>query len=179
MFRIEQTLLNDIVVLVPDRYRDHRGYFMESYRADQFIAMGLPTDFVQDNHSRSVRNVIRGLHFQVDPPMGKLLRVVRGAIQLVELDVRTGSATYGEHVTLDVTDENARLVWIPPGFANGFCVVSDEADVHYKCTAIYNPSGERSVDPLDPALHIRWKTDAPLLSDKDRLAPTLAELTSA
>lgn len=176
MFRIEQTLLNDIVVLVPDRYRDHRGYFMESYRADHFIAMGLPTDFVQDNQSRSVRNVIRGLHLQVDPPIGKLLRVIRGAVQLVEVDVRVGSSTYGEHVTIDVTDENARLVWIPPGFANGFCVISDEADVHYKCTAIYNPSGERAVNPFDPALHITWKTDAPIVSDKDRTAPMLADL---
>lgn len=173
MFRIEQLLLNDVVVLVPDVYRDQRGYFLESYRADQFIAMGLPTDFVQDNHSRSVRNVVRGLHYQVDPPMGKLLRVIRGAIQLVEVDVRSGSPTFGEHVSIDVTEENARLVWIPPGFANGFCVTSDVADVVYKCTAIYSPAGERAINAFDPRLHIQWKTDSAIMSEKDRSAPSL------
>jgi dTDP-4-dehydrorhamnose 3,5-epimerase len=173
MFHVEHIYFDSVIVLVPDRYKDHRGYFIESYRADQFIAMGLPTDFVQDNHSRSVRGVIRGMHVQADPPMGKLLRVAHGAIQLVEVDVRPSSSTFGEHVSIDVSDENGRIVWIPPGFANGFCVVSDVADVLYKCTAIYAPAGERAIDPLDAALGIQWKAAEPILSEKDRAALSL------
>lgn len=175
-FTIEDRHLGDIIVVTTPRYTDHRGWFMESFRADQFAALGLPDVFPQDNHSRSTRGVIRGMHFQHDPPMGKLLRVISGSIQLVELDLRRSSSTYGHHVSIDVSEDNGRIVYIPPGFANGFCVLSDEAHVVYKCTAYYNAAGEGSVNPLDPALGIAWQTDAPVVSDRDRSAPTLGQL---
>ena len=155
------------------RFADDRGYFEETFRADEFAAHGITDAFVQDNHSRSTKGVIRGLHFQHTPPMGKLLRVVRGEIQLVELDIRTDSPTYGQFVEIEVSDANGRVVWIPHGFANGFCVISDVADVSYKCTAVYNPAGEGSVNPFDPTLAIPWKSTNPILSDKDRNAPLL------
>lgn len=167
--------LDGIVVLRPDRYRDDRGYFEETYRQDVYAAAGLPTDFVQDNHSRSRNGVLRGMHFQLDPPQGKLLRVVRGAIQLVEVDVRPSSPTFGQHVVLDVSEDNGHMVWIPPGFANGFLVLTDHADVVYRCTGLYNPATERSVHPFDPALAIPWRTRAVTLSGKDASAPTLAD----
>ena len=175
-FTIEERLLGDIVVIQTPRYSDHRGWFMESFRADQFSALGLPQDFPQDNHSHSTRGVIRGMHYQYDPPMGKLLRVISGRIQLVELDIRRSSPTYGQHVSIDVSEENGRIIYIPPGFANGFCVLSNEAHVVYKCTAYYNAAGEGSINPLDPALGITWQTDAPIVSDRDRAAPPLLEL---
>lgn len=170
---LEEVIFDAVMILRPERFTDERGYFEETYRADFCLRHGIPTDFVQDNHSRSQRGVIRGMHYQVDEPMGKMLRVVRGQIQLVEIDVRKGSQTYGNHVSIDVSETNGRVVWIPPGFANGFAVLSDVADVSYKCTALYNPAGERSVNPLDSTLGIRWLVDAPILSEKDRNAPHL------
>jgi dTDP-4-dehydrorhamnose 3,5-epimerase len=175
MFMIEHELLNGIIVLQPSIHADARGWFAETYRADAFIAHGLPTDFMQDNHSRSKRGVIRGLHFQWQAPMGKLLRVTRGSVQLVELDIRPNSPTCGQHVSIDVSEHNARIVWVPPGFANGFCVTSDEADVLYKCTALYNPNGESGIRYNDPALGITWQTDTPIVSDRDANAQTLEE----
>jgi dTDP-4-dehydrorhamnose 3,5-epimerase len=115
------------------------------------------------------------LHFQHTEPQGKLLTVLQGAIQLVELDLRAGSATFGQHVSLSLTDERPQLVWIPPGFANGFCCVSDVADVLYKCTSYYNASGEGSIDPLDPQLGIIWQTPTPIMSEKDRSAQQWAQ----
>lgn len=161
------------MVLRTKRFADHRGYFEETFRSDLLSGQGIDATFVQDNHSRSEKGVIRGLHFQHTPAMGKLLRVVRGEIQLVELDIRRDSPTFGQHVEIDVSDANQRLVWIPPGFANGFCVVSDIADVSYKCTALYNPTGEGCVNPMDPALNIAWRTNTPILSEKDAQAPYL------
>lgn len=173
---LEEVIFDAVMILRPTRYPDHRGYFEETYRADVCIRYGIPTDFVQDNHSRSVQGVIRGMHFQTDPPMGKMLRCVRGQIQLVEVDIRRGSPTFGKHVSIDVSEKNGRVVWIPPGFANGFAVLSNEADVSYKCTALYNPAGEGSVNPLDPALGIRWLVDQPTMSEKDRNAKNLNEV---
>lgn len=175
-FKIEERLLDGIVVLRPARYDDARGWFSEVFRADQFAALGLPAHFAQDNHSRSTYGVVRGMHFQHTPPMGKLLRVVRGAIQLVEVDLRRRSPTFGQHIELEVSDVNGRIVWIPPGFANGFCVLSDVADVVYKCTAIYNADGEASLNPLDAKLGIHWMADRLVLSERDRNAPGLLEL---
>ncbi len=173
---LEEVIFDAVMILRPTRYPDHRGYFEETYRADVCIRYGIPTDFVQDNHSRSVQGVIRGMHFQTDPPMGKMLRCVRGQIQLVEVDIRHGSPTFGKHVSIDVSETNGRVVWIPPGFANGFAVLSAEADVSYKCTALYNPAGEGSVNPLDPELGIRWLVDDPILSEKDRAASPISAL---
>jgi len=174
-FTIVSTHLDGIVVLQPQRHDDDRGWFIESFREDQLRDLGIATDFVQDNHSHSRRDVIRGLHYTVGQPMGKLLRVVRGAIQLVELDVRSASPTFGKHVTLDVSEENQHIVWIPPGFANGFCIVSDVADVLYRCTHTYDPVNERCINALDPALAIPWRAQAPVMSRKDEEAPTFGD----
>lgn len=175
-FKIEERLLDGVVVVRPARYDDARGWFSETFRADQFAELGLPTEYPQDNHSRSTYGVVRGMHFQHTPPMGKLLRVVRGAIQLVEVDLRRSSPTYGRHVEVHVSDDNGRIVYIPPGFANGFCVLSDVADVSYKCTSIYDANGEASLNPLDATLGIHWMADRLVLSERDRNAPGLLEL---
>jgi dTDP-4-dehydrorhamnose 3,5-epimerase len=166
-FEIEYTFFDSIVVMRSTRHIDKRGYFQESYRADDFIRLGLPTDFVQDNHSYSTRGVLRGMHYQTDQPMGKLLRVISGSAFFAEVDVRNGSETYGEYVTIELSEQNGRIMWVPPGFANGFCITSDQAHVTYKCTAIYNPNGEKSFNPLSPSLNIPWPEDNLVLSDKD------------
>lgn len=174
-FSIESVHLGAIKVIVPRVFDDHRGYFMESYRKDLFAELGIPYDFVQDNHSRSVKGVIRGLHFQWEPALAKLMRVTVGAVFLVAVDIRKGSPTLGQWYGLEVSAENKRQVFAPPGFARGFCVLSDVAELQYKCTAIYNPPGEGSILWNDPAIGIEWPTTSPILSDKDATAPTLAE----
>ncbi len=173
---LEEVIFDAIMILRPERHKDQRGWFEETYRADVCLRYGIPTDFVQDNHSRSTYGVLRGMHFQHNPPMGKMLRCVRGQIQLVEVDIRSNSPTYGRHVSIDVSETNGRVVWIPPGFANGFAVLSAEADVSYKCTAIYNAQGEGAINALDPELGIRWLIDNPLMSEKDRNAISISEL---
>ncbi len=148
---------------------------MEAYRADQFKALGLPSDFVQDNHSRSKRGVLRGLHFQWDPPMGKLMRVTYGSAFLVGVDIRKGSPSLGKWFGLEVSAKDKRQVWAPAGFARGFCVKSDFAEIQYKCTGIYNPKGESGIRWNDPKIGINWPVKDPELSDKDRQAQTLDE----
>jgi len=173
--RIESRHLEDVVVVVPEMFRDGRGFFSEIFRADQFEAFGLPTQFVQDNHSRSVRGVIRGLHFQWSPPMGKLMRVIAGAAFLVAVDIRKGSPTLGEWVGIEATSENRRCVWAPAGFARGFCALSDGTEIEYKCTGIYNSKAESAIRWNDPAIGIRWPIADPIISEKDRNALLLAE----
>ena len=172
---IESTHLDDVVVLMPEIFQDGRGFFSEIFRADQFEAFGLPTRFVQENHSRSVRGVIRGLHFQWAPPMGKLMRVTVGAAFLVAVDIRKGSRTLGEWVGIEATSENRRCVWAPAGFARGFCALSDVTEIEYKCTGIYNSKAESAIRWNDPAIGIRWPTKDAIVSEKDRNAPLLAE----
>ena len=176
-FRIESRALGDIVVVVPDVLGDERGFFLETFRADQFKALGLPTEFVQDNHSRSKKGVLRGVHFQWDPPMGKLMRVTYGRAFLAAVDIRKGSPTLGQWFGLEVSAENKKQVWAPAGFARGFCVLSDYAEVEYKCTGIYNPQGESGIRWDDPEIGIQWpKLDSEwILSEKDRKAQTLAQ----
>ncbi len=175
-FRIESRHLNDIVVLCPEVFQDARGFFMETFRADQFEALGLPREFVQDNHSGSAISTIRGLHFQYDPPMGKLMRVTHGSAFLVAVDVRKGSPTLGKWYGLEVSAQNKKQVWAPAGFARGFCVLSDYAELQYKCTAIYNKDGESGILWNDPAVGIQWPSErGVLLSAKDQKAQTLAE----
>jgi len=173
---VESQPLRDVVVIVPEVFQDSRGFFMETFREDQFKAHGLPTQFVQDNHSRSVRGVVRGLHFQWEPPMGKLMRVSLGSAFLVAVDIRKGSPTLGKWVGIETSAGNRRQVWAPAGFARGFCVLSEIAEIQYKCTGIYNNKGESGIRWDDPEIGIDWpvKKDA-LLSDKDRNAQTLAE----
>ena len=174
-FEIESVHLGEVKVIVPKVFDDHRGFFMESYRKDQFTALGIPYEFLQDNHSRSVKGVIRGLHYQWNAPMAKLMRVTVGSVFLVAVDVRRGSPTLGQWFGLEVSAENKRQMWAPPGFARGFCVLSDVAELQYKCTAIYNPATEGGIRWDDPDIGIDWPADQPILSDKDRRTPTLAE----
>lgn len=174
-FRIESRHLGDVLVLLPDIYPDPRGFFMETFRADHFRALGLPYEFAQENQSRSHRGVVRGLHFQWDPPMGKLMRVTSGAAFLVAVDIRKGSPTLGHWFGIEVSDENKKQVWAPAGFARGFCVLSDYADVQYKCTGIYNSKAESGIRWDDPAIGVDWPVSKAILSEKDRTARTLAE----
>jgi len=174
-FRVESRFFEDVVVIVPDIFRDERGFFMETFREDQFKALGLPHQFVQDNHSRSTQGVLRGLHFQWDPPMGKLMRVSLGRAFLVAVDIRKGSPTFGKWAGVEASDENRRQVWAPAGFARGFCVLSTVAEIQYKCTGIYNNKGESGILWNDPAIGIEWPLADVQLSDKDRRAKTLAQ----
>jgi len=175
-FRIESRHLGgDVIVLAPDVLGDERGFFMETFRADQFRALGLPHEFPQDNHSRSQRGVLRGLHFQWDPPMGKLMRVTSGSAFLVAVDIRKSSPTLGQWFGIEVSEENKKQVWAPAGFARGFCVLSDFAEVQYKCTGIYNPRAESGIRWDDPAIGIKWPVSQGILSEKDRTARTLKE----
>jgi len=173
--KIEARHLNDVVVLVPDVFQDSRGFFMETFREDQFKAHGLPTHYVQDNHSRSSKGVVRGLHFQWEPPMGKLMRVTLGSAFLVAVDIRKGSPTLGKWVGVEASAENRRQVWAPAGFARGFCVLSDVAEIQYKCTGIYNNKGESGILWNDSEIGVTWPVNDPVLSDKDRNAQTLAQ----
>jgi dTDP-4-dehydrorhamnose 3,5-epimerase len=172
---IESRHLGDVVVLVPEAFQDSRGFFMETFREDQFQALGLPSQFPQDNHSRSAKGVLRGLHFQWDPPMGKLMRVSVGAAFLVAVDIRKGSPTLGKWTGVLASAENRRQVWAPAGFARGFCVLSEVAEIQYKCTGLYNNKAESGIRWDDPQVGIEWPISEPLLSEKDRKAQTLQQ----
>jgi dTDP-4-dehydrorhamnose 3,5-epimerase len=163
----------DLVVLVPGVFQDPRGFFSETFRADQFRALGLPTEFVQDNHSRSARGVVRGLHFQWSPPMGKLMRVTVGSAYLVAVDIRKGSPTLGDWFGVESSPENRRMVWAPAGFARGFCALTEGTEIQYKCTGIYNHSSESAIRWDDPAIGVAWPISEISVSDKDRNAGTL------
>jgi dTDP-4-dehydrorhamnose 3,5-epimerase len=174
-FKIESRHLGEVVVIVPDVIEDRRGFFMESFREDHFAHWGLPTRFPQDNHSRSTQGVLRGLHFQWDPPMGKLMRVTYGEAYLVAVDIRKGSPSLGQWFGVEASAQNRRQVWAPPGFARGFCVLSDSAEIQYKCTGIYNSNAESGIRWDDPAIAIKWPVKNPILSEKDAAARTLSE----
>lgn len=175
--QIESRHLKEVVVIVPQVSGDSRGFFMETFRTDQFRDLGLPTEFVQDNHSRSVKGVIRGLHFQWNPPMGKLMRVTRGAAFLVAVDVRKGSPTLGKWFGVEASAENKKQVWAPYGFARGFCSLTDDCEVQYKCTGTYNSQGEAGINLGDPQVGVKWPIEiaTAVISDRDRKAPTLAQ----
>lgn len=177
--RIESRSLGDVLVLVPDIYQDSRGFFLETFRADHFKSLGLPQIFMQDNHSRSVKGVVRGLHFQWDPPMAKLMRVSAGSAFLVAVDIRKGSPTLGKWTGVHASAENRRQVWAPAGFARGFCALSDGTEIQYKCTGIYNSKGESAVRWNDPAIGIEWPVADPIISDKDRTSQTLSAWLAA
>lgn len=173
--RIDARHFRDLAVISSDVFEDERGFFMEVFREDQFQALGLPTRFVQDNHSRSSRGVVRGLHFQWEPPMGKLMRVTFGAAYLVAVDIRKGSPTLGKWFGFEATAQNKKQVWAPAGFARGFCVLSEFAEVQYKCTGIYNKNAESGIRFNDPAIGVEWPVKEPILSQKDSNAQTLAQ----
>src|ERR1700693_3403058 len=161
---IEARPLKDVVVVVPEIFQDSRGFFSETFRADQFELLGLPTAFVQDNHSRSAKGVIRGLHFQWEPPMGKLMRVTEGEAYLVAVDIRKDSPTLGRWVGETVTASSRTQIWAPSGFARGFCVLSDHAQIEYLCTGVYNGSAESGILWNDPEIGVAWPIANPTLS---------------
>lgn len=168
----------DVVLIEPRIFEDERGFFLESYHRQQFVAAGLPADFVQDNHSGSRRGSFRGLHYQIRQPQGKLVRVIAGQAFDVAVDLRRGSPSFGRWVGVDLSAEKKNELWIPAGFAHGFCVLSDWAEVLYKATDYYTPEWERSLLWNDPAIGIRWPLapgEEPLLSEKDRHGVPLAQ----
>ena len=174
-FTVVSKHLNGVVVLKPQVFQDERGFFLEVFRADLFKGLGLPYEFVQENHSGSSRNVVRGLHFQWDPPMGKLMRVTVGSAFLVAVDIRKGSPTLGKWFGIDVSADNKLIVWAPAGFARGFAALSEYAEVQYLVTGIYNHNGESGILWNDPEIGIKWPVKNPILSEKDRNAQTLSE----
>lgn len=173
---VNETGLPGVLILEPKVFGDERGFFMESYNRRVFAELGLPTDFVQDNHSRSARGVLRGLHYQIQQPQGKLVRVVRGAVYDVAVDLRRSSPTFGRWEGVELSEENRRMLWIPPGFAHGFLVLSDYADFLYKTTDFYAPEHERCIAWNDPAIGIAWPFEGePVLSAKDQAGKALAQ----
>jgi dTDP-4-dehydrorhamnose 3,5-epimerase len=174
-FEFQSRHLGDVVVLVSKAFEDHRGYFMETYREDQFRELGLPGSFVQDNHSYSKKGVVRGLHFQWEPPMGKLMRVTRGTAFLVAVDLRLGSPTLGKWVGVEASADNKKQVWAPASFARGFCALTDDVEVQYKCTGTYNGKAESAIRWDDPEIGIEWPVRGAIVSDKDRGAQSLAQ----
>ena len=174
--RVVPTAIPEVVILEPVVHTDGRGFFLETYHADRYRQHGIGGPFVQDNHSRSLAGTLRGLHLQLRRPQGKLIRVIEGEIFDVAVDVRRGSPTFGRWVGVSLTAENFKQVYVPPGFAHGFCVVSSIAQVEYKCTDLYDPESELGVAWNDPALGITWPVTQPLLSRRDAAHKTLAEV---
>ena len=174
--KLVETALPGVVIIEPKVFGDTRGFFLESWNRQTMIDAGLGVDFVQDNHSRSAQGVLRGLHYQLKNPQGKLVRVTHGSVFDVTVDVRRSSPSFGRWFGVELSAENHRMLWIPPGFAHGFKVLSETADFLYKCTAFYHPSSERSLRWNDPDIGIAWpETGAPpLLSAKDEAAPLLS-----
>ncbi len=166
--KTEKTFIPGLIVIEPDFFEDSRGYFFESYSREKYAEIGIKAEFVQDNISKSCRNTIRGLHYQAGQfAQGKLCQVLSGRAIDVAVDIRFGSPTFGKHFSVELSGENHKQIWIPPGFAHGFSVLSDEAIFSYKCTAGYSKSSERSIIYNDPLLNIDWMVDNPLVSEKD------------
>lgn len=178
--KITETPLSGLVVVELDFHGDERGFFVERFQEEKFKALGLPTYFPQDNHSRSAPGVLRGVHFQYNPPQGKLVGVIRGKIWDVAVDVRPDSPTFGKYFGVELTDTNGRLLWVPPGFAHGFCVIGDETtDVLYKTSAIFNPAGEKGIAWNDPDLAIDWPVKNPIISERDQKQQSFREYREA
>jgi dTDP-4-dehydrorhamnose 3,5-epimerase len=174
---VVKTKLQDCVIIEPKVLGDERGFFLETFQSERYADLaGITLPFVQDNHSHSSKDVLRGLHFQKTKPQGKLVRVVRGAVFDVAVDLRKSSKTFGQWEGVELSEENKKQFWIPPGFAHGFVVLSETVDFEYKCTEYYDSSDEGSILWSDPALDISWPVDNPILSDKDASAKRLADL---
>jgi len=175
--KVIDTALPGVKLIEPRVFGDDRGFFLESWNARSFADAGLDLAFVQDNHSRSARGVLRGLHYQLKNPQGKLVRVTAGAVFDVAVDVRRASPHFGRWVGYELSDANKRMLWVPPGFAHGFVVLSDSADFLYKCTQLYDGSDDRGIRWDDPAIGIDWPLAGmtPQLSGKDATAPLLAD----
>ena len=178
--KIIPTEIPDVCIIKPMVFTDDRGYFFESYNHDKFLASALDLNFIQDNESRSMKGVLRGLHFQQHPSaQGKLVRVMRGAVLDVAVDIRRKSPTYGKWVSIVLTGDNKYMYWIPEGFAHGFLTLEDDTVFFYKCTNVYNKASEGSIRWNDPDLNINWGTENPILSDKDKIAPLFKDLNTS
>ena len=172
---VTKTSLPGILIVEPEVYGDERGFFLETYHLERFREAGIPGPFVQDNHSRSQRGVLRGLHYQEPKHQGKLVRCSRGAMFDVAVDIRVGSPRFGKWFAIELSDRDQRMVWVPPGFAHGFCALTDDCDVVYKCTGYYDPPSEQGIIWNDPDIGIRWPIAEPRLSTKDAVAPRLKD----
>jgi dTDP-4-dehydrorhamnose 3,5-epimerase len=177
--KVTPCAIPEVLVVEPVVHGDARGFFVETFQAERYAAAGIDLGFVQDNVSRSRRGVLRGLHFQEPVPQGKLVSVLEGTVWDVAVDVRVESPTFGRWVAETLSSENFRQLWVPPGFAHGFVVLSESALFAYKCTAPYRPEHERTLRWDDPAVAVRWPAETPLVSARDAAAPTLAELDPA
>jgi dTDP-4-dehydrorhamnose 3,5-epimerase len=174
---IVTTAIADVLIIEPKVFGDERGFFFESFNQRRFNELtGTDLQFVQDNHSRSAQNVLRGLHYQIQQPQGKLVRVVQGAVYDVAVDIRRSSATFGQYIGVELSAENKRMLWVPPGFAHGFVVLSDTAEFLYKTTDYWAPEFERSIAWNDPTINIQWPIQGePALSAKDQQGKLLKE----
>jgi dTDP-4-dehydrorhamnose 3,5-epimerase len=170
-----ETSLPGVILIEPKVLADDRGFFLESYHLGRFRENGLDATFVQDNHSRSRRGVLRGLHYQEPNGQGKLVRCTRGVLFDVAVDIRRGSPAFGKWYSVEISEENKKMLWIPAGFAHGFCALTDEADLLYKCTALYDAKSDRSILWNDPEIGIQWPLADPILSPKDSDAPLLRD----
>ena len=172
-----RTAIPDLLIIEPEIFVDKRGFFFESFNRRKFAGLtGRDADFVQDNHSRSAKNVLRGLHYQIQHPQAKLVRVAQGAVLNIAVDIRRNSPTFGQHIAVELSAENKRMLWIPEGFAHGFAVLSDTAECLYKTTDYWYPEHERCIRWDDPALAINWRLQVvPTLSGKDAQGKALAE----
>lgn len=173
--KFTSTPLPGVLLIEPDVFADERGFFMETYHAERFRAAGIDAPFVQDNHSRSARGVLRGLHYQEPNAQGKLVRCTRGALFDVAVDIRVGSPTFARWFGAELTESNRRMLWIPPGFAHGFCALEEESDLVYKCTVLYSRADDRAILWNDPDIAIAWPLASPRLSEKDAAAPRLKD----
>jgi dTDP-4-dehydrorhamnose 3,5-epimerase len=167
----------EVLIIEPNVFGDARGFFMETWHQAKFAEQGLNETFVQDNHSRSGKGVLRGLHYQLQQPQGKLVRAINGVVFDVAVDIRRGSPRFGEWVGVELSDENMKQLYVPPGFAHGFCVLSERVDFMYKCTRFYEPEDEYGIAWNDPAIGIDWPDMDVVLSERDRQLPTLAQST--
>jgi dTDP-4-dehydrorhamnose 3,5-epimerase len=175
-FSFRRLAIPDLVLVEPRVFPDERGFFLETYKKPDFEAAGIAAEFVQDNHSRSASGILRGLHYQLPPfAQGKLVRVATGRIWDVAVDLRRSSPTFGKWAGVELSEESMRMLWIPPGFAHGFVALSDEADLMYKCTAIYDKASERGVRWDDPTLAVEWPLRGVSVSAKDAALPALAD----
>ena len=174
-----KTTIDGLLIIKPDDFKDERGYFFESYNKERFAKAGLNMDFVQDNESKSDKGVLRGLHFQKPPhAQGKLVRVIKGAVMDVAVDLRKESPTYGKWESVVLTEENKLQFWIPEGFAHGFVALEDNTIFNYKCTNVYNKESEGSILWNDPDININWNIDNPILSEKDKISPLFKNFES-
>ena len=174
--KVTETRLPGVLIIEPKVFGDHRGFFKETFQTERYAELGIDLPFVQDNHSRSQKGVLRGLHFQINRPQGKLVSCSRGAVYDVAVDVNPSSSTFGQYVGVELTEDNHTQLWIPPGYAHGFCVLSDVADFQYKCTDLYYPDDEGGIIWNDPEVGIEWPIRNPLLSEKDLKLSSLREV---